>query len=39
VKRREFLVSPLVLAACATFPSRAGPDGWAGTNDDYFTGL
>ena len=31
MKRREFLASPLALAACATLPARTpGPDGWAG---------
>jgi len=30
VRRREFLAAPLALAACATLPSRAVPDGWAG---------
>jgi pectate lyase len=29
VKRREFLAAPLALAACASLPARAGPDGWA----------
>jgi len=29
VKRREFLVTPLALAGCATLESRTGVDGWA----------
>ena len=30
MNRREFLVAPLALTACATLSPRAGPDGWAG---------
>ena len=30
MKRREFLATPLALAACATLQPRAGPSGWAG---------
>jgi pectate lyase len=30
VRRREFLIAPLALAACASVPARAGADGWAG---------